>query len=45
MLHYSTTPLLQETLAARKDSKDLLCGQLKAKFFGPGFFYAPASER
>jgi len=39
MLHYSTTPLLQETLASRKDHKGLLCGQLKARSSGPGFFY------
>ena len=30
MLHYSTTPLLLETPAPRKDSKGLLSGQLKA---------------
>jgi hypothetical protein len=37
-LHYSTTPLLQQTHASRKDPKNPLWWQLKARSFGPGFF-------
>jgi hypothetical protein len=35
---YSTTPLLQQTSASRKDPKSPLRGQVRARSSGPGFF-------